>query len=52
MVGAVTMANLAPNEEAAGAILSNAHGVIRTLLSVAGVGATNGAVKEKKRAAR
>jgi len=34
MVGAVTMANLAPTKAAASAILSNAHGVIRALLSV------------------
>lgn len=33
MVGAVTMANLASTKTAAGAVLSNAHGVIRTLLS-------------------
>jgi TetR/AcrR family transcriptional regulator, transcriptional repressor for nem operon len=33
MVGAVTLANLAPNKAAASAILSNAHGVIKTLLS-------------------
>jgi TetR/AcrR family transcriptional repressor of nem operon len=52
MVGAVTMANLAANKEAAGAILSNAHGVIRTLLSATGVGAKTRAAGVKKRAAR
>jgi len=36
MVGAVTMANLASTKTAASAVLSNAHGVIRTLLSGAG----------------
>lgn len=52
MVGAVTMANLAPNKEVAGEILSDAHGVIWTLLSAAGAGAKNGAVGAKKRSAR
>jgi TetR/AcrR family transcriptional repressor of nem operon len=52
MVGAVTMANLAPNKTAASAILSNAHGVIRTLLSGAGAVAKTGAVGVKKRPVR
>jgi TetR/AcrR family transcriptional repressor of nem operon len=46
MVGAVTMANLAPTKTTASAILNNAHGMIRTLLSatVAKTG-TSGAKK-------
>jgi TetR/AcrR family transcriptional repressor of nem operon len=50
MVGAVTLANLAPDKAAAGAILSNAHGVIRTLLSATGAVAKTRSVWEKKRA--
>jgi TetR/AcrR family transcriptional regulator, transcriptional repressor for nem operon len=52
MVGAVTMANLAPTKTAASAILSNAHGVIRTLLSVTGAVAKTGAAGAKKLSAR
>jgi TetR/AcrR family transcriptional regulator, transcriptional repressor for nem operon len=44
MVGAVTLAHLAPNKAAAGAILSDAHGVIKTLLSGAGVAAKSRSV--------
>jgi TetR/AcrR family transcriptional repressor of nem operon len=42
MVGAVTMANLAPTKTPASTILSNAHGVIRTLLSVTGTSTKTG----------
>ena len=52
MVGAVTLANLAPNKAAAGAILSDAHVVIRTLLSATGSVAKNRSVGKKKRAVR
>jgi TetR/AcrR family transcriptional regulator, transcriptional repressor for nem operon len=52
MVGAVTMANLASTKIAASAILSNAHGVIRTLLSVTGTSAKTEAVGAKKLSAR
>ena len=52
MVGAVTMANLASTKNAVNAILSNAHGVIRTLLSVTGTSAKTGADGAKKLSAR
>ncbi|MBB5326582.1 TetR/AcrR family transcriptional regulator [Tunturiibacter gelidoferens] len=52
MVGSVTMANLASTKTAASAILSNAHGVIRTLLSVTGTSAKTAADGAKKLSAR
>jgi TetR/AcrR family transcriptional repressor of nem operon len=52
MVGAVTMSNLAPTKTAASAILNNAHGVIRTLLSGAGAIPKNRGVGTKKLSAR
>jgi TetR/AcrR family transcriptional repressor of nem operon len=52
MVGAVTMANLAPNKAAAEAILSNAHGVIRTLLFATGAVAKTGVTGAKKLSVR
>jgi TetR/AcrR family transcriptional regulator, transcriptional repressor for nem operon len=48
MVGAVTMANLAAEKAAAGAILSNAHGVIRTLLFQAGAVVKTGSRAKKR----
>jgi TetR/AcrR family transcriptional repressor of nem operon len=52
MVGAVTMANLASTKASAAVILSDAHAVIRTLLSATGVVAKKQAVEKKKRAVR
>jgi TetR/AcrR family transcriptional regulator, transcriptional repressor for nem operon len=46
------MANLASTKIAASAILSNAHGVIRTLLSVTGTSAKTAADGAKKLSAR
>jgi TetR/AcrR family transcriptional repressor of nem operon len=52
MVGAVTMANLAPNKAAAAVILNDAHALIRTLLSASVVVAKTGAAGAKKLSSR